>query len=56
MATASRRFASPFSDSKELDIHSSAVLSKTKACTEWGIKVWSDWSSGRIAASVDIAS
>ena len=56
MATARRRLAAPISDSKKLDICSSAVPSKRKACIEWGIKVWSDWSSGKIVASIDIAS
>ena len=56
MATVSERFAALISDSKELDIRSSAVSSKTKACATWEIRVWSDWSSGRIAASVDVAS
>ena len=32
-----------------------AVLSKTMTYPEWRIKVWSNWSSGSVAASVDIA-
>ena len=49
------KFTAPISDSKKLDIDSSAVLIKTEACTEWGIKVWSNWSNRRKAASVDVA-
>ena len=54
MGTTNRRFAAPISDSKELYTHSSAVPSKTKACTKWGNKVWNNWSDTRTAASVDI--
>ena len=38
MVIASGRFAAPVTDSKELDICSSAVPSNTKACTEWGLQ------------------
>ena len=46
------RFAAPVSDSKELKLHSSAIPVKTNACTEWGVKLWADWSRAR-AVEVD---
>ena len=54
MATTSR-FAAPLTDLMELAIRCRSVLCKTKACTEWRIKEWSDWASATTAASVDIA-
>ncbi len=41
------RFAAPVSDSKELKLRSSAIPVKTNACTEWGVKLWADWSRAR---------
>ena len=41
------RFAAPVSDSKELKLRSSAIPIKTNACTEWGVKLWADWSRAR---------
>ena len=46
------RFAAPVSDSKELKLRSSAIPVKTNACTEWGVKLWADWSRAR-AVEVD---
>ena len=52
MATASRRFAASITDFTEIAIiHCSAVPCETKACTKWGVELWSDLSSARIAAS-----
>ena len=41
-------FAAPVSDSKELELRSTAILQKTKSQTFWGIKVWSEWASARV--------
>ena len=41
------RFAGPVSDESELQIRGTAVPVKTKAATEWGIRIWNEWSSQR---------
>ncbi len=45
-------FGDPVADSEEQDFRSTAVPLKTRACTEWGLKVWSDWSKARAATNV----
>ncbi len=41
------RFAALVSDYKQLKLRSSAIPVKTNACTEWGVKLWADWSRAR---------
>ena len=43
------RFARPVSDSAELELCATAVPTSTKAATNWGIWVWSDWANSRDA-------
>ncbi len=37
------RFAVPVSDTNEVALRESAVPRNTKATTEWGVRVWSEW-------------
>lgn len=46
------RFAAPVTDSEEARIREGAVPAKTKANTDWGMRVWSQWASER-AVKVD---
>ena len=46
-AAETRRFAAPVSDSKELELCSTAVPQKTKSQTA-RTKVWSEWASTRV--------
>ena len=39
------RFAAPVSESKEVELHSTAIPQKTNSQTVWGIKVWNEWAS-----------
>ena len=39
------RFAAPVSESKELELCSTAILQMTKSQTVWSINVWSEWAS-----------
>ena len=42
------RFASPVSDTDEVVLRGNAIPGKTKATTEWGMRVWNDWASSRV--------
>ncbi len=41
------RFAVPVSDTDEVALRESAVPRNTKATTEWGVRVWSEWCAQR---------
>ena len=41
------RFKAAVSDAEEKQARATAVPAKTKACTDWGIKVWNDWAAAR---------
>ncbi len=41
------RFAVPVSDTDEVTLRESAVPRNTKATTEWGVRVWSEWCAQR---------
>ena len=41
------RFAAPVDDIQELELRGKAIPGKTKATTEWGIRVWNEWASSR---------
>ena len=49
-------FAAPVSDSKELKLHSTAILQKAKSQTFWGIKLWNEWVSARVQNAPPAAS
>ncbi len=36
-------FVAPVSDSKELQLCSSAFPTRTNVCSEWVVKLWADW-------------
>ena len=48
------RFADPVSDNRESELRSSAVPEKTKATTQWGVRVWRDWAQARITLPTDL--
>ncbi len=41
------RFAEPVSDNDEVALRESAVPRNIKATTEWGVRVWREWSAQR---------
>ncbi len=41
------RFAVPVSDTDEVALRESAIPCNTKATTEWGVRVWSEWCAQR---------
>ena len=44
---AASRFATPVSDEAELEIRGTAIPAKTRAATEWGLRIWNEWASCR---------
>ena len=46
------RFAQPVSDADEIQVRASALPGNTKASTDWGIRVWSEWPASRVTADV----
>ena len=47
------RFAQLVSDADELQVHAGALPENTKATTDWGIHVWDEWASSRVASERD---
>lgn len=43
-------FVQPVSDADEIQVHASARPGNTKASTDWGIRVWSEWAASRVTA------
>ena len=50
------KFAAPVSDSKELELRSTAISQKTKSKTFLGIKLWNEWASTRVQNALPAAS
>ena len=46
-------FAQPVSDVDELQVRAGALPENTKARTDWGIRVWDEWASSRVASEHD---
>ena len=47
------RFTQPVSDADELQVRAGALPENTKATTDWGIRVWGEWASSRVASERD---
>ena len=47
------RFAQPERDADELQVRAGALPENTKATTDWGIRVWDEGASSRVASECD---
>jgi len=47
------RFAQPVSDADELQVRAGTLPENTKATTDWGIHVWDEGASSRVASEHD---
>ena len=44
------RFAQPVSDVDEINVRTSAPPENTKASTQWGMRVWSEWATSQVTS------
>ena len=43
------RFGGPVSDADEASLRAEAIPNNTKSTTDWGICIWNEWSTSRVA-------